>query len=68
MARSVVVLLNSDEGRKLVKSRCKEAGIRMSDLEELIDAELQQLGKKRKAGLWEEFDRIFDGFDDGEGE
>jgi len=40
----------------------------MSDLEELIDAELQQLGKKRKAGLWEEFDRIFDGFDDGEGE
>jgi hypothetical protein len=35
----------------------------MSDLEQLIEAEVEQLGKKRKAGLWDEFDRIFDAMD-----
>lgn len=60
MSRSVVVLLNSSEGRKLVRQRCRDAGLQMSDLEQMIEAEVEQLGKKRKAGLWEEFDRIFD--------
>lgn len=63
MSRNVVVLLNSGDGRKLVRKRCKEAGVQMSDLEQLIEAEVEQLGKKRKAGLWEEFDRIFDGME-----
>lgn len=63
MSRNVVVLLNSGDGRKLVRRRCKEAGVQMADLEQLIEAEVEQLGKKRKAGLWEEFDRIFDGLD-----
>lgn len=63
MSRNVVVLLNSSDGRKLVKRRCKESGIHMSDLEQLIEAEVEQLGKKRKAGLWDEFDRIFDAMD-----
>ncbi len=63
MSRNVVVLLNSSDGRKLIKRRCKELGIHMSDLEQLIEAEVEQLGKKRKAGLWDEFDRIFDAMD-----
>jgi hypothetical protein len=54
------VLLNSEEGRTLVKSKCRAAGMRIGVLEELIEAELDQQGKKRKAGLWEEFERIFD--------
>lgn len=61
MPRNIVVLLNSEEGRSLVKRKCRAAGVRLSVLEELIEAELDQLGKKRKAGLWEEFDRILDG-------
>ena len=40
----------------------------MADLEQLIEAEVEQLGKKRKAGLWEEFDRIFDAMDDESGD
>lgn len=60
MPRSIVVLLNSEEGRTLVKSKCRAAGMRIGVLEELIEAELDQQGKKRKAGLWEEFERIFD--------
>ena len=60
MSRNVVVLLNSEEGRSLIKRRCREAGLPMPALEELIAAELDQQGKRRKAGLWDEFDRIFD--------
>ena len=60
MPRNIVVLLNSDEGRSLIKKKCRAAGVRMAVLEELIEAELDQLGKKRKAGLWEEFDRILE--------
>lgn len=61
---SAVVLLNSEEGRALVKRHCREANLSMSHLFELIEAELEQLGKKRKAGLWEEFDRIFDSLEE----
>lgn len=60
MPRNVVVLLNSDDGRSLVRSKCRAAGVRISVLEELIEAELDQQGKRRKAGLWDEFDRIID--------
>lgn len=60
MPRNIVVLLKSEEGRSLVKKKCRENGIRLSVLEDLIEAELDQQGKMRKAGLWEEFDRIFD--------
>jgi hypothetical protein len=58
--RNVVVLLNSEEGRALVRKKCRAASIRIGMLEELIEAELDQQGKKRKAGLWEEIDRILD--------
>jgi len=57
--RNVVVLLNSDEGRGLVRKKCRAAGISIRVLEELIEAELDQQGKMRKAGLWDEFDRVF---------
>lgn len=60
MPRNVVVLLNSEEGRALVRKKCRAAGIRIGVLEELIEAELDQQGKKRKAGLWDEFERILD--------
>jgi hypothetical protein len=60
MARNIVVLLNSEEGRALVKKKCRVAQVPISLFEELIEAELDQQGKKRKAGLWEEFDRILD--------
>jgi len=58
--RNVVVLLNSEEGKALVTRKCEAAGIPIRVFEELIEAELDQQGKKRKAGLWVEFDRILD--------
>jgi len=59
MATSVIALMQSDEGRQLVRKACKEAGLDMAVLEQLIDAELDQVGKLRKRGLWLEFDEIF---------
>lgn len=66
MATNAVTVLNSDEGRALVCKKCRAAKIPISVLEELIEAELDQQGKKRKAGLWDEIDRILDDLDSGE--
>lgn len=66
MATNAVTVLNSDEGRALVRKKCRAAKIPISVLEELIEAELDQQGKKRKAGLWDEIDRILDDLDTGE--
>ncbi len=60
MPRNVVVLLNSEEGRSLVKRKCRAAGVKLSMFEELIEAELDQQGKKRRSGLYDELDRILD--------
>lgn len=60
MPRNVVVLLNSDEGRRLVRSKCRAASIKLPTFERLVDAELDRQGMMRRAGLWEEFDEILD--------
>lgn len=60
MPRKVVVILDSQEGRELVKRKCREIKLKISTFERLVDAELDQQGKKRKAGLWDEFDEILD--------
>lgn len=58
-----VALLKSEEGRDLVRRKCAAAGVHMDTLEELVAAEFDGQGKMRKAGLYVEFDRIFDEVD-----
>lgn len=58
--RNVVVLLNTEEGRGLARRKCRAISLRIATFERLIEAELDQQGKQRKAGLWEEFDQILD--------
>lgn len=60
MPRNIVVLLNGDDGRALVRRKCRSIGIRIATFERLVEAELDQQGKLRKRGLWEEFDEILD--------
>ncbi len=60
MPRNVVVLLNSEEGRRLVRAKCRAAGIKIATFEGLVDAELDRQGMMRRAGLWDEFDAILD--------
>ena len=64
MSKDVVVLLKSPEGRRLVRSKCAELGLDIFVLEQLIDAEVGQMGKLRKRGLYEDFDEIFDGVEE----
>jgi len=59
----IVVLLDKPEGRKLIRERCLERDFDINFMEELIDAELKQIGKQRKAGLWSDFDDILDRMD-----
>lgn len=60
MAKHVVVLLATEEGRQTVKRHCRAQGVKLNIFEELVDAELEQTGKRRKRGLWERFDDVLD--------
>ncbi len=55
-----VVLLCSEAGRRLVREKCKEAGLDQAVLEQLIAVEMEQQGKLQKRGITEAFNEIFD--------
>jgi len=60
MPKNIIVILNTDEGRALVRRKCRAAKVKIATFEQLVDAELDQQGKQRKRRLWEEFDRLLD--------
>lgn len=60
MSRSVVVLLDNAEGRTMVKETCRANGLLFAEFQELVQAEVEQTGKQRRAGLWDSFDDILD--------
>lgn len=60
MPRNVVVLLDNSDGRAMVKEACKENGLLFPEFEELVQTEVEQTGKQRRAGLWDSFDDILD--------
>ncbi len=60
MPNGHVVLLRSEAGRRLVRAKCKEAGLDPGVLEQLIAVEMDQQGKLRKRGITEAFNEIFD--------
>jgi hypothetical protein len=59
----IVVILAKPEGRRLVQEKCSENGFDIAFMEELVQAELEQIGKQKKIGLWEDFDDILDRMD-----
>ncbi len=60
MPRNVVVLLDNPDGRTMIKDACKASGMLFTEFEELVQAEVEQTGKQRRAGLWDSFDDILD--------
>jgi hypothetical protein len=60
MPRNVVVLLDNADGRAMIKKACKENGLHFSEFVELVQSEVEQTGKQRRAGLWDSFDDILD--------
>jgi len=60
MPRNVVVLLDNADGRAMIKAACKDNGMLFAEFEELVQVEVEQTGKQRRAGLWDSFDDILD--------
>lgn len=60
MPRNIVVLLDNAEGRSMIKEACNANGMLFTEFEELVQAEVEQTGKQRRAGLWDSFDDILD--------
>jgi hypothetical protein len=60
MPRNVVVLLDNIEGRAMIKETCKAKGLLFAEFQELVQAEVEQTGKQRRAGLWDSFDDVLD--------
>lgn len=60
MPRNIVVLFDNPDGRAMIKESCKEHEIIFAEFEELVQAEVEQTGKQRRAGLWDSFDDILD--------
>ena len=44
----------------MIKDACKTSGLLFSEFVELVQAEVEQTGKQRRAGLWDSFDDILD--------
>lgn len=56
----IVTLLTNPEDREFIKSSCESKNLVFTEFEELVAAEIDQIGKMRKAGLWDRFDDILD--------
>lgn len=64
MPRNVVVLLDNPDGRRMIRTACKANGLFFPEFQELVQAEIEQTGKQRKKGLWDDFDDILDRIQD----
>ncbi len=60
MPRNFVVLLDNADGRKIIKDACKTNNLHFAEFVELVQSEVEQTGKVRRAGLWDSFDDILD--------
>jgi hypothetical protein len=66
-----IPLFEQGDARNALKKKCREAKIPIKLLEDLVEAEIEQIGKLRKRGLRERFDHLLDpnaGGDDADGQ
>lgn len=60
MTHRGIVLLDKGPGREAMKRHCRSIGVSIQTIESLVEAELDQLGKKRRHGIFEAFDSILE--------
>jgi len=60
MPHNVVMLLGNEQGRAMIKAACEEKELGFAEFTELVDLEVEQTGRKRRAGLSDSFDDILD--------
>jgi hypothetical protein len=53
-----IPLFDQGDARAVLKQHCRRAKVSIRLLDALVHAELEQVGKRRKAGLWERFDDL----------
>ena len=53
-------LFEQSDARDALKRRCREAKIPIKLLLDLVETEIEQIGKQRKRGLRERFDQLLD--------
>lgn len=53
-------LFEQSDAREALRKRCREAKIPIKLLLDLVEAEIEQIGKQRKRGLRERFDQLLD--------
>jgi hypothetical protein len=51
-------LFEPSEARDALKRRCREAKVPIKLLLDLVETEIEQIGKQRKRGLRERFDQL----------
>lgn len=61
-----ISLLEKGEGRKLLKEHCRRIGVSVKTIEELVKIELDQVGRIRKRGLFEQFEDVLSSTSDAE--
>jgi len=63
-----IVLLEKGDGRNLLIKKCREIGVRVKVIDQLVEAELEQAGKKRRDGINDRIEEILSGaLDESEG-
>lgn len=60
MSRKVIALLDNPDGRAMIEEVCEANGLVFSEFQDLVEAEIKQMGKERRRGLTNSFDVILD--------
>ena len=63
-----ISLLEKGEGRTLLKAACRKRGISVKTIEELVRVEIDQVGRVRRRGMFDQFDEILSKAEDSEEE
>ncbi len=53
-----IKLIERGQGSDLLKKRCREIGVSIETVRRLVQAELDQVGRGRRHGLFNQFDEI----------
>ncbi len=60
MAREIVSLFTQKEGQALIRRHCREIGLAVADLKQLVEAVIEKDPMGRRHGLREIFDDILE--------
>lgn len=55
-----IVLLDKGPGRDAMKRHCRAIRVSIQTIDKLVEAELDQVGKKTRQGLFDAFDSILE--------